>query len=197
LPAKKHVVIAASAIGYYGPSHTESVETDEPGKGFLAYSVSLWEQATARFQEVAVRTVILRIGIVLSSEGGAYPELLRTKMLRILPLLGGGKQMYPWIHIDDVTGIMMHALQNPINGIYNAVSPNPVTQGEIMRTFAKVAGGIYLRIPVPTFGLRIILGEMADMVLLTQQVSPRKILQKGYQFQYPDIHDAITDIEKK
>lgn len=197
LPTKKHIVIAASAIGYYGPSTDERVETDAAGEGFLAYSVNEWEKATAQFRNVALRTVILRIGIVLAPESGAYPELLLTKWMRVLPLLGGGAQMYPWIHIKDVTRIMQFAIDHPLDGVYNAVSPNPVSQGAIMKTYSRVKGGYYLRIPAPTFVLRLILGEMADMVLLTQQVSAKKIMDAGYQFVLPDIHDAIVDLEKK
>lgn len=197
LPEKKHLVIAASAIGFYGPSEKMLLESDLTGEGFLAYSVSEWEKATANFKDVALRAVTFRIGIVLSKNGGAYPQLLQTAMIRVLPSLGNGKQMYPWIHVDDVVDMVLFAISHPVSGTFNAVSPNPVTQAAIMNTYGDVTSGWYLKIPVPKFIIRLLLGEMADMVLLTQMVSAEKIITAGYKFKFPDINAAIRDLEKK
>lgn len=194
-PNKVQTVVAASAVGYYGNTKGPAKETDEPGTGFLSESVCAWEKATDGFQHKSYRFVRFRIGIVLSKKGGAYPELIQAHKLRVLAIPGNGNAHYAWIHIDDMTGILQYALEKNISGTYNAVAPEPASISTIMKTIAKVKGGWYFIPPVPAFALRIVFGEMADAVLIDQNISAEKLLSAGYAFEFADIKNAITSIE--
>lgn len=196
IPNKVTSVICASAIGFYA-ANTNSIITEEnnSGEGFLSESVSIWENATKKFTELPIKLLTLRIGIVLSKNGGAYKELIQTKSLGVLPLMGNGKQIYSWIHIEDVCRIILFLLQNNLSGIYNAVAPAPVSQKHLMRTVKKYSKGFQIIIPVPAFGLKLVLGEMSNAVLNSQTISGEKILKAGYKFKFPDIDSAIKDLE--
>ena len=160
-------VVAASAIGFYG----------ETG-------------------EMPVNLVTLRIGIVLAENGGALKEIVQTKSLRVLPVMGSGKQIYSWIHIQDVGQIIMYCLQQKLSGIYNAVAPNPGSLKSIIQHYQQVSGKWYIQMPVPAFVLKLILGELSAVVLTGQNVSSAKIQSAGYQFSFPDITSALTQIIK-
>jgi len=127
-------------------------------------------------------------------EGGALKEIVQTAPMRILPVMGSGKQIYSWIHIDDVAGIIFYALNNPIGGVFNAVAPNPVTQKNILIAFRKAAHKQYLLMPVPTFGLKLVFGEMSSAVLNNQLVSADKIITAGYKFHFPEIENAMNNL---
>lgn len=196
IPNKVTAVICASAIGFY-EANTNSIISEEykTGKGFLSESVSIWENATKKFTELPIKLLTLRIGIVLSKNGGAYKELIQTKSLGVLPLMGNGKQIYSWIHIKDVCGIIIYLLQNNLSGIYNAVAPAPVSQKHLMQTVKKYSKGFQIIIPVPALGLKLVLGEMSNAVLNSQTISGEKILKAGYKFKFSNIEDAINDLE--
>ena len=190
-------VVAASAIGFYGETGENSVdETNSSGNGFLSESVRQWEDATSKFSALGVNLVTLRIGIVLAENGGALKEIVQTKSLRVLPVMGSGKQIYAWIHIQDVGQIIMYCLQQKLSGIYNAVAPNPVSLKSIIQHYQQVSGKWYVQMPVPTFALKLILGELSAVVLTGQNVSSAKIQSAGYQFSFPDITSALTQIIK-
>ena len=194
-PGYIKTVIAASAIGFYGQTKQTPVsESETSGKGFLSESVKIWEEATAQFVSTGARLVQLRIGIVLANEGGAYKELLQTEKFRVLPVMGSGKQQYSWIHIQDVTGIFLYAMTNPLEGVFNAVAPYPVTQKQLMQEYQSVSKQWHLLMPVPAFGLKLLLGEMSDVVLMHQLVSSNKIEQAGYQFKYGTINSALKNL---
>lgn len=194
-PGHIKTVVAASAIGFYGNTGNVAVhETDNAGEGFLSESVQIWEKATHQFELAGARLVQLRIGIVLSMDGGALKEIVQTAPMRILPVMGSGKQIYSWIHIDDVAGIIFYALNNPIGGVFNAVAPNPVTQKNILIAFRKAAHKQYLLMPVPTFGLKLVFGEMSSAVLNNQLVSADKIITAGYKFHFPEIENAMNNL---
>lgn len=194
-PGKIHTVVAASAIGFYGETTTTSVTEDAPlGVGFLSESVNLWEAATAKFASTGARLVTVRIGVVLSLKGGALKEIVQTAGLRVLPVMGNGKQIYSWIHIHDVASILAYAIEQPIKGIFNAVAPNPVSQQALVAHYKQTKHKWYLLMPVPSFGLRLLLGEMADAVLFNQNISANKIQSAGFKFQFPDIEAALTDL---
>lgn len=194
-PHKVHTVIAASAIGYYGETAAPGREGAAPGKGFLAESVQLWEQATAGFSVTGARLVTLRIGVVLSSDGGAYTELIKTAPLHVLPVVGSGKQICSWIHIDDVASLFRFAIERPLRGTFNAVSPEAVDMRTLMHTIAKLKKGYYLLPPVPAFAIRLVMGEMGDVVLISQHVSAEKLMQNGFVFQYRTLESAIRQLE--
>lgn len=191
-------IVAASAIGWYGNRKHELLdENASAGTGFLSESVMQWEAATQQLELPGIRLVRMRIGIVLSMQGGALKELLMTAPFGILPVMGNGRQIYSWIHIRDVCGMMQFAIENQISGIYNAVAPNPVSEKEMMQKVREVKNRLYLLMPVPAFGLRMFLGEMSDAVLIDQHVSAKKILEAGYTFTYENITSALQDLFKK
>lgn len=194
-PGKIKTIVSASAIGFYGKTTKPAVEEQSAGNGFLSESVTLWEQATSKFQTTGARCVTLRIGIVLSRAGGAYAELTKTAGLRILPVVGSGKQIYSWIHIDDLVRMMMFALENNITGTFNAVAPAPVNMHDLMHTIARIKRGFYFLPPVPGILLKLVLGELSDTVILSQEVSGKKMLDAGFLFHFPDIGSAVMQLE--
>jgi uncharacterized protein len=145
-----------------------------------------------------IRTVTLRIGIVMSSLGGALQKILLSYMFRTGVYFGNGKQWYSWIHIDDMCHMFKWAIENEkAQGVYNAVSPNPLTNYALTKGIATAKGGGYMMLPAPTFALRLAMGEMADVVLNSTKVSAQKIENQGFKFAYPDFVTAIQDILKR
>lgn len=190
-------VVAASAIGFYGETGITAVdETHAAGNGFLSESVRQWEKATAKFSALGVNLITLRIGIVLAENGGALKEIVQTKSLRVLPVMGSGKQIYAWIHIQDVAQIMLYCLQQKLSGVYNAVAPHPISLKSLIQHYQQVSEKWYLQMPVPAFALQLALGELSAVVLTGQNVSCAKIQSAGYQFSFPDITSALQQIIK-
>lgn len=189
-------VIASSAVGFYGDRDNDLLsETSASGDGFLSSSVTEWENAIDTFTDTKVRLVKLRFGIVLSEKGGALPELKKTLPIGVAPVLGNGKQLYPWIHIDDVAGFILYAMQHEkIADVYNLVA-NVNSQKQIMQSLQSVYNSFSVLFPVPVFVLRIMLGEMADTVLVSQNVSNKKMLDTGYALQFSEIKIALTQIK--
>ncbi len=189
--------VAASATGFYGPDRDGLVpftETAEPYNDFLGETCRLWEDATQKAKE-RFRTVIIRIGIVLGKDGGAYPKLSGPMAFGIMPVLGSGRQVVSWIAIDDLARLFLHAIEHKgMAGIYNAVAPAPVTHLRLMRTIVKVKGGFRIPAPAPAFMLRMLLGEMANEVLKSCTVSAQKTIESGFAFDYPEIAGAIKTL---
>lgn len=193
---KPRIFLNSSAIGIYGSQGSKFLsEKSEFGSGFLADVTKAWEHEALAAEE-ATRVVILRIGIVLSKQGGALEKLLLPFKLFVGGPLGDGKQYWSWIHIDDVIAMFAYALINDtMVGAYNAVAPNPVQVNE----FAKVLGKVMDRpslFRVPKFVLTTFLGESASMVLASQNVSAHKIIDKGFLFKFPELDAALRDILK-
>ncbi len=191
---KPAVFINASAIGYYGfDSQNLHVESDPPGKDFMAEVCIAWENAAKKLE--AVPLVIFRIGIVLAKEGGALTELLRPVKLGAGAALGTGKQMFSWIHIDDLCNMIVYAVSNKqMAGVFNAVAPEPVTNGELIKAIAGKAGMPVILPNVPGFMLRLILGEFAEALTGSSNVSCEKIKSSGYIFKYPELKYALDDL---
>lgn len=189
--------IAASATGFYGPDSANSApftETSPSYNDFLGDTCQQWENATHK-AAAFVRTVIFRFGIVLGKESGAFPEFAKPLSFGIMPILGSGKQIVPWIEVDDLARMLVYALENNnLSGVYNAVAPNPVSQKELMKAIAKVKGGLAIPAPAPAFVLKIMLGEMSIEILKSCNVSNAKIMKTGFQFNYPLIQDAVKAI---
>jgi uncharacterized protein len=198
-PNKVKAFISASAIGYYGDRGNDMmVETAKEGSGFLAESTLAWENAVAEIAATNIRTVTLRIGIVMSSVGGALQKILISFMFRTGVYFGNGEQWYSWIHIDDMCHVFKWAIENEkVQGIYNGVSPNPLTNYDLTKGIAEAKGGGYLMMPTPDFALRLAMGEMADVVLNSSKVSSQKIESQGFKFGFPDFVPAIQDILKR
>jgi uncharacterized protein (TIGR01777 family) len=190
-------LVAASATGFYGADSVPAVpftESAQPASDFLGSTCRQWE-AEEQKATSQMRTVIVRIGIVLAPTEGAFNEFAKPLAFGLKPILGSGKQVISWIHVADLAGLIVYALeQKDMHGIYNAVAPAPVTNREMMDTIAKVKGGFYITAPAPAFALRIALGELSGEVLKSATVSAAKTLGAGFIFQYPEIEGAVQDL---
>jgi len=193
------VLVSASAIGLYGSRGEESLdETSQVGKGFLPSVCESWEQEASIAAEANIRTVLLRTGIVLSTQGGALAKMLLPFRLCLGGPLGSGKQWMSWIHLEDQIGLILHALEREeIEGPLNVTAPNPVTN----RAFSKALGRTLKRpaiAPTPGFVLKLIFGEMAQALLLEgQKVLPSRAIETGYRFRFPEVDLALQDLLKR
>ncbi|EIM77111.1 hypothetical protein A3SI_07409 [Nitritalea halalkaliphila LW7] len=195
LPERPTVFIGASAIGYYGMDTGDRLltETDSPGQDFLAEVVIAWEQASLEMRALGLRCALLRIGIVLEKNGGALKAMLQPP---VAAPLGSGQQWMSWIHVEDLAALFVYALEQNLEGIYNAVAPTASTNAELTQLAAKAKGKPYIGIGVPGFALRLVLGEMAQMVVGGNKVSAEKTLATGFQFQHADLQKALVDLFK-
>lgn len=196
LPSPPKALICASAIGFYGDRGEEELtEQSSGGTGFLADVCRDWEDAVAPARDAGVRVVHLRYGVVLSAAGGALAKMLTPFKLGVGGLIGDGRQYMSWIAIDDAAGLIAHALSTQsLNGPVNAVAPQPVTN----RTFTKTLGRVLRRptvFPMPAFAARAVFGEMADALLLSStRVIPKRALESGYAFRFPQLEDALRHV---
>ena len=194
--------IAASAIGWYGPDTAASlangfIETDPSDDSYLGNTCELWEQSTAAIATMGIRLVTLRIGIVFNKKGGALAEFIKPAQFGLATILGTGKQIVSWIHQKDLCNMMLFAAENKkIEGVYNAVAPEPISNKKLVLAISKKTYPIYLPVYVPSFALKIILGEMSVEVLKSAKVSAQKIQTAGFVFDYPTVEEALTDLLK-
>lgn len=189
-------LVCASAIGFYGDRGSEVLTEDSAsGEGFLADVCKEWEAATAPAEGKGIEVVRLRIGVVLTLKGGALKKMLPPFQMGAGGVLGSGKQYMSWIALDDLTGIIEHALTSRnLSGAVNAVSPHPVTNDEFTRALGTSLHRPTI-FPVPSFAARLLLGEMADELLLSSAlVQPRKLEQTGYRFKHPDIAKFLKEL---
>ncbi len=200
LQKHKHSVttfISASAIGYYGFEDNEKLykENDESGTDFLANVVRQWEAEIDRIAELNIRVVKIRIGIVLDANHGALKELIKPIKYFAGAPLGTGDQYVSWIHLDDLIAIFIRAVQDEtMQGAYNGVAPNPVTNRELTKAIATQFRKPLFLPAVPEFILKVMLGEMANLVLQGNKVSSEKIEQTGLKFQYEKIEKALANL---
>jgi len=189
--------IAASAVGYYGTSCQDSVKIEEssPGNDFLARICVDWEKEVLKFKPIT-KVTILRIGVVLSSEGGAYAEISKPIKHGFGAVLGSGNQSIPWIHIKDLCNLFAYAVKNPnIEGIYNAVASEQIDNRKLTQAIAAVIGK-KIRLPkVPSFVLKLIFGERSVILLKGCAVSSKKIQNAGFEFGFETIKEAVKEIE--
>jgi uncharacterized protein (TIGR01777 family) len=197
-------VISASAIGWYGKDTTTSLvsgfqESDAADDSFLGDTCRQWEQSMKPVEEMNKRLVILRIGIVLDRSGGALPAFLQSLRFRVAGILGNGSQIISWIHLFDLCQMILFAMENEeINGVFNAVSPHPVSNEQFNRVLAGyLYGDAYIKLPVPAPVLQLLLGEMSIEVLKSTTVSSLKIRQAGFVFRYPGLLNALREIFPK
>lgn len=190
-------LVCASAIGYYGNSDSSETYSEESASAddFLADVVKQWEHAADQIRTLGVRVVKIRIGILLSPEGGALAELMRPIKWGIGSPLGSGRQLMSWIHIDDVCGIFIKAIEDEsMEGAYNAVSPNPSSNAEVVKEIGRVLKKPIWLPNVPEFLLKLVLGEMADLVIKGARISADKVIHSGYQFEYPNLRPALSHL---
>jgi uncharacterized protein len=194
-PHRPRVLVSASAVGYYGDRGDDELdETSSAGRDFLAEVCAEWEREALAAESLGIRVVCVRTGIVLARDGGALAKMLTPFRLGAGGKLGGGKQWMPWIHLDDVVGLLMHASrEDQIRGALNAVGPRPVTNAELTRTLGQA-----LHRPaffsVPRTALRLAFGEMSGILTASQRVLPRVALRTGYAFQHADLGGALEAI---
>ncbi|UBZ05729.1 TIGR01777 family oxidoreductase [Salegentibacter mishustinae] len=189
-------LVSASAIGIY-PSSLEKLYTEED-KGvddsFIGEVVVKWEEAVDNFKDLGIEVAKIRIGLVLAENGGVLQKLKEPVNFNVGSPLGSGKQWQSWIHIDDISGIFLFALENQLSSIYNAVAPNPVTNKELVNEVASQMGKPVWLPNVPKVALKLVLGEMSHIVLSSQLVSSDKIEQEGYTFKYVNLAKALEDL---
>lgn len=198
-PQRPRVLISASAVGYYGSRDEEILREDSAsGQGFLAAVCREWEAATNPASEAGIRTVQIRIGLMLSSTGGALKEMLMPFRLGLGGNMGKGRQWWSWIHIQDLVGAIHHILKTDLlAGAINLVAPGPVRNAE----FTKTLGSVLVRptmFPMPASAARLVFGQMADELLLaSQRVEPTKLVASGYPFQFSELRKALEDLLKR
>jgi uncharacterized protein (TIGR01777 family) len=192
---RPRVLVSASAIGYYGSRGDEVLtESSSAGNDFLAEICAAWEAASAPAAELGVRVVNPRIGIVLGETGGALQKMLTPFKLGLGGRLGDGRQWMSWVHVDDVVGIMLMAADRAdLRGPVNATAPKPVTNRDFTRTLAAVLHRPAI-LPAPAFGLRLLLGEFAEVLLGSQRVLPKVAEAAGYRFQFSDLESVLRSI---
>jgi uncharacterized protein (TIGR01777 family) len=199
-PNKVQAVISSSAIGWYGPdpripNPKPFVESDPPDNTFLGTVCQQWENSIKPVEELDKRLVIFRPGIVLSNKGGAYAEFKKPLTFGVASILGSGKQVVSWIHVKDLVALYIYAIENEkLKGVYNAVTPQPVSNKKLMNTMAKEKGGVGIPVVVPAFALKVLLGEMSIEVLKSATVSSKKIEESGYSFLFPGIEAAVKNL---
>ncbi|HSP97527.1 MAG TPA: TIGR01777 family oxidoreductase [Candidatus Dormibacteraeota bacterium] len=187
------VLVAASAIGFYGDRGRDVVDEDSaPGAGFLADVCKEWEAATAPAAAAGIRVVNMRFGVVLSGNGGALASMLTPFKLGAGGPVGGGEQYMSWVAVDDTADAILFALTTPsLSGPVNAVAPNPVVNAEFARTLGKVLSRPAI-VPLPAFAVRLLLGEMGDELLLSStRVEPHRLRAAGFTFRFPDLEPAL------
>lgn len=196
-PNKVKAIISASAIGWYGEDKgTPFVETDPASHDFLGETCKAWEESIEKVTSLGKRLVKYRLGLALSNEGGALAEFKKPARLGVAAILGSGNQVYSWIHIDDLCRAFVHAIEtNEMNGVYNLVAPEPVSNKDMTLGVAKsMNGNFYIPFKVPSFLLQIILGEMSVEVLKSATVDATKIQSTGFTFIYRNIQSALKHL---
>ncbi|KLT66175.1 TIGR01777 family oxidoreductase [Pedobacter sp. BMA] len=188
--------ISASAVGYYGDCGEEILTEESPaGFGFLAECCKLWENAVDEGKKLGLRIVKLRTGIVLSTKGGALPQLDQSVRLFVGSSLGTGKQWTPWLHIDDMVDMYIEAISNlKMEGAYNACAPFPQTNEALTRAIAKQLHRPFWPLKVPKKAIELIMGQRAEAVLMSSNTSAQKILDAGFKFKFTHLNDALADL---
>jgi len=203
-PNKVQAVISASGIGWYGPDPSipnprPFVESDPVDEDFLGETCRLWEASIMPVASMNKRLVILRIGPVLSNMGGALAEFRKPVKLGVAAILGSGRQVMSWIHEEDLCRLFVHAMEDSgMSGVYNAVAPQPVDNKTLTLELARrIKGKYFVQVYVPSFFLKIIVGELSIEVLKSATVSAVKIRQSGFQFLYPSVQSALDDLTRR
>jgi uncharacterized protein (TIGR01777 family) len=187
-------LVCSSAIGYYGSRGDEVLtEASSPGSGFLAEVCTAWEGEATAAEKLGTRVVRLRTGVVLSRHGGALARMLLPFRMGAGGRLGNGRQWMSWIHLDDLCEMLRFAAEQPVRGAMNAVAPHPVTNADFTRALAAALARPAI-FPVPPVALRLLFGEMAEMLLSSQRVLPSSAEQAGFRFRYPQLAEALDAV---
>jgi len=189
-------IISASGTAIYPESFSKvySEITVDSEDSFLSNVVKKWEESVNVFQVLGIKVCKLRTGIVLSNVAGALPEMVKPIKLGFGAAMGSGKQIQSWIHITDLVAMYYFAIENQLEGVYNAVSPNPVSNLELTKTIAKIFKNPLWLLNIPLFVMKLILGEMSYLLFSSKNLSAQKIYTAGFQFQFPKIEKAISNL---
>ncbi len=195
---KPKTIICASAIGIYKNQNDQLLnEESEIGNDFLADLTNKWEIVTNQFELIGIRVVKIRIGIVLSKNGGYLKSVAAPAKYGFAAALGNGKMITSWIHISDLANLFLFASKNKkMQGVYNAVAPNPVTNFEMTKQIAKALNRPFFLPNIPVFILKFVFGEMSSVILMSQNVSSKKTEETGFKFEYLKVIDALKNIYK-
>ncbi len=195
-PNQVKQILTASGTSIYPNSDTIIYDenSSQVNDSFLGNVVVKWEESTDKFASLGLKVCKLRTGIVLSTKGGALVEMLKTIKLGLGSAFGSGKQIQSWIHIHDIAALYLFAIKNDLEGVYNAVSPNPVTNQELTFTIAKVLKKPLFMPNIPKFVMKLMLGEMHELLFENRNLSAKKIEEKGFEFKYKTIDKALINI---
>ena len=194
-PQPPETLISASAVGYYGEQGDRPITEDTPpAAGFTHKLCAAWEREAGEASALGVRVCVMRIGVVLDREGGALAKMLPAFRLGAGGRLGTGRQYFPWIHREDMAAICQWLLENPrARGTYNASAPNPVTNAEFTRALGKALSRPTL-LPMPATALKLLFGEMSALLLMSDRMLPKRLLEEGFQFRYAELERALGAI---
>jgi uncharacterized protein (TIGR01777 family) len=198
LQRKPKVLVSASAIGFYGSRGDETLdESSPPGADFLAEVARQWESATEAASRAGIRVALLRFGVVLGESGGALKQMLRPFKMGVGGRIGSGQQWMSWVALEDAAGAVEHAILNDsVRGPVNVVAPQPARNSEFTKTLGEVLHRPTM-FPMPEFAVKIAFGEMGESLLLgSQRVMPKKLVQAGYQFKFPELKAALASVMK-
>lgn len=194
LPRRPGALVCASAVGYYGSRGEELLdESAPPGSGFLPEICKAWEREALAAEALGVRVALIRVGLVLGRRGGALQRMLLPFRLGVGGRLGSGNQWMPWIHLGDLVDLFRLAVEHPVSGPFNGVSPQPVRNTEFTRELARALHRPAL-FPVPALALRVLYGEMAGALFESQRLAPRAAEAAGFRFRFPELGLALTDL---
>jgi uncharacterized protein (TIGR01777 family) len=194
---KKTLLISASAVGFYGGRMDDALlEEESPaGSDFLAGLSREWEAEARAAESAGIRVVICRFGIVFGRRGGALEKMIPAFRRGLGSPIGSGKQWFSWVHVEDLFRIMAFLMEREgLSGVVNCTAPNPVTNEELTRALARALKRPLIAPSVPGFVVRMVLGEFGDVLLTGQRVAPKRLLEEGFQFQFPELNDALEDL---
>lgn len=194
-PKPPQTLVSASAVGYYGEQGDRPVTEDTPPTpGFAHDLCAAWEREAAKAGALGVRVCVMRIGVVLDRDGGALAKMLPAFQLGAGGRLGAGRQYFPWIHREDMAGICQWLLENPrARGAYNAGAPKPVTNAEFTQALGRAIARPTI-VPMPEAALKLLFGEMSELLLISERMLPKRLLEEGFKFRYPDLASALAAI---
>jgi hypothetical protein len=195
LKQRPKVLVSSSAIGFYGNRGDEVLdESSPPGTGFLPETCQAWERAAMEAMGLGLRTAVLRTGIVLSTRGGALGKMLLPFRMGLGGPVGSGRQWMSWIHIDDLVGAIRFILQkDDVMAAVNGTAPSPVTNREFTRALGRALSRPAF-LPAPAFGMKLLFGEMSEILLEGQRVLPKKLSANGFEFRHPELPGALQDV---
>jgi uncharacterized protein (TIGR01777 family) len=189
-------VVSASAIGIYPSNLTKyyDEESQEISKSFLGDVVVAWESAVDGFKNLGCKLTKIRIGLVLANDGGALPEIVKPVKLGAGAAFGSGDQWQSWIHLRDLASLFLYTLENNLEGIFNGVAPNPVTNKDLTKLVAEVLEKPLILPNIPKFAMKLVLGEMHILLFESQRVCSKKIEDEGFQFKFANLKPALEDL---